>query len=100
MAGGIAAQTEQCLENIRAILEEVGANLDDLVRVTVFMTNLDNFNEMNGVYGLFFPLAEGAHNLLPARVTVEVSRLPRGAEIEIDAIAVMVPAEYQPPELF
>lgn len=99
VAGGIEAQTEQVLLNIRSILEEGGAHLDDIVKVTIFMKDLGDFDAMNEVYELFFPNNENSTNLLPARSTVEVSRLPRDARIEIDAIAV-ISRDYMTPELF
>lgn len=97
--GTIGAQTEQVLMNLREILEEGGARLDDVVKVNIYMTDLDHFDEMNRVYGFFFPNTDASTNLLPARVTVEVSRLPKGADIEIDCIAVIA-RDYQTPELF
>lgn len=99
IVGNIAAQTEQVLLNIRSILEEGGAHLDDVVKVTIYMKNLEHFDEMNEVYELFFPNNENSTNLLPARSTVEVSRLPRDAGIEIDAIAV-ISRDYTTPELY
>ena len=99
LTGGIKEQTEQVLLNLRSILEEGGAHLDDVVKVTIFMKNLGDFDAMNEVYELFFPNNEHSTNLLPARSTVEVSRLPRDAGIEIDAIAV-ISRDYVTPELF
>ena len=98
--GGIEEQTEQCLLNMRAILEEAGAHLDDVVKVTVYMTNLEHFAQMNKIYTEFFPNSENTHNLLPARSTVEVSKLPKDAEIEIDCIAVISPNTYDPQEIY
>jgi len=97
--GDIGSQTEQVLLNIRSILEEGGAHLDDIVKVTIYMKDLGDFEAMNRVYELFFPNTETSTNLLPARSTVEVSRLPRDASIEIDAIAV-ISHDYTTPELF
>jgi 2-iminobutanoate/2-iminopropanoate deaminase len=77
----IAEQTEQALANIRAILEEAGSGLGAIVKTTVFLTNLDDFQGMNEVYRRHL----GGES--PARSTVEVSRLPSGALIEIEAIA-------------
>lgn len=99
IVGDIAQQTEQVLLNIRAILEEADANLDDVVKVNIYLTDLEKFDEVNRVYALFFPNTETSQNLLPARATVEVSRLPKDAEIEMDAIAV-ISREYTTPELF
>ncbi len=99
VTGAIGAQTEQVLTNIRSILEEGGAHLNDIVKVTIYMKNLSDFDEMNRVYEMFFPNSDTSTNLLPARSTVEVARLPRDAEIEIDCIA-MVTNDYMTPELF
>jgi 2-iminobutanoate/2-iminopropanoate deaminase len=89
VSGGIAAQTEQVLLNIREILEEGEASLGDIVKVTIFLRDLSNFAEVNRVYEIFFPNTEFDPQVPPARSTVEVSRLPRDAEIEMDAIAVI-----------
>lgn len=99
VSGDIAMQTEQVLLNLRAILEEAESRLDDVVKITIYMTDLNKFDEVNRVYALFFPNTETSPNLLPARVTVEVSRLPRDAEIEMDAIAVIT-RDYPVSELF
>jgi 2-iminobutanoate/2-iminopropanoate deaminase len=79
--GGIKAQTERVLTNLRAILEAAGTSLDRVVKATVFLADLNDFNEMNEVYGGFF----GATR--PTRSTVQVARLPRDARVEIDLIA-------------
>ena len=99
VGGSIANQTEQVLINLREILEEGGARLDDVVKITIYMTNLDDFDEMNRMFSQFFPNTETSTNLLPARATVEVSRLPKGAEIEMDCIAIIA-RDYQAPELY
>lgn len=80
--GGIGPQTERVLKNLKAVVEAAGASLDDVVKTTVYMTDLSEFNEMNKVYGRFFKPP------YPARATVEVKALPRGVAIEIDATAV------------
>ncbi len=77
----IAEQTEQVLTNLGAILEEAGSSLDRLVKTTVFLTNLDDFAGMNEVY------ARHVGDRPPARSTIEVSKLPSGALVEIEAIA-------------
>lgn len=93
ISGTIAAQTERVLLNIRAIVEEGGASLEDVVKITVYLTDLDDFDEVNRIYKLFFPYSDDPNSLSqslpPARSTVEVSRLPKDAEIEMDAIAVV-----------
>ncbi|MGC8866884.1 MAG: Rid family detoxifying hydrolase [Elusimicrobiales bacterium] len=78
----IAKQTEVAIKNIKNILEGVGLNLDAVVKTTVFMTDLSKFSEMNDIYSKFFSSNP------PARTTVEVKALPKGAMIEIEAIAV------------
>ena len=81
--GGIAAETRQTLENIKAILAEAGASLDDAVASTVHMVDLGEFAEMNKVYAEYFPV------MPPGRTTVQVSALPAGARIEITVTAVL-----------
>jgi 2-iminobutanoate/2-iminopropanoate deaminase len=78
----ISEQTEQTLQNLRAILEAAGSGMDKLVKTTVFLTNLDDFQGMNEVY------AKHVGDRPPARSTFEVSRLPPGLLVEIEAIAV------------
>lgn len=82
-AGGIGGMTRRCLENIRAILEASGASLSNVVKTTVFLTSMDDFAEMNRVYSEFFPAEP------PARSTIAVAALPKGASIEIEAVAVL-----------
>jgi len=77
----IQEQTEQIMKNLGAILGEAGSGLDRLVKTTVFLTNLDDFQGMNEVY------ARHVGETPPARATIEVGRLPAGALVEIDAIA-------------
>ena len=77
----IQEQTEQALQNLRAILEAVGSGLDRLVKTTVFLQNLDDFPGMNEVY------KRHVGEQPPARSTVEVAKLPSGALVEIEAIA-------------
>ncbi len=80
--GGIQEQTRRVLRNLSAVLEAAGSSLSRVVKTTVFLTNLDDFQSMNSVYAEFFPSDQ------PARSTVQVSRLPAGAVVEIEAIAV------------
>jgi 2-iminobutanoate/2-iminopropanoate deaminase len=77
----IGEQTEQVLDNLQAILEEAGSSLDRLVKTTVFLVDLDDFQGMNEVY------ARRVGQPAPARATVEISNLPSGAKLEIEAIA-------------
>jgi 2-iminobutanoate/2-iminopropanoate deaminase len=84
LVGATAAeQAQRCLENLRAVCEAAGAKLERAVRVTVYMTDLAAFAEVNEIYGSFF--GEDP----PARVAVGVSQLPRGAYVEIDAIVAL-----------
>jgi 2-iminobutanoate/2-iminopropanoate deaminase len=80
--GTIQEQTEQVLANLAAILEAAGSGLDRLVKTTVFLQNLDDFQGMNEVY------AKHVGDQPPARSTVEVAKLPSGALVEIEAIAI------------
>lgn len=79
--GGIGAQTRQALENLKAVLHAAGSSLDRLVKATVFLKNMGDFAAMNEVY------AEYLGGGKPARSTVAVAELPRGALIEIDLVA-------------
>jgi 2-iminobutanoate/2-iminopropanoate deaminase len=81
--GGIEAQTRQVITNIKGILEAAGASLRDVVKTTVFMADLGEFSKMNNIYAEFFSVDP------PARSTFGVAALPRGAAIEIEAIAVV-----------
>jgi 2-iminobutanoate/2-iminopropanoate deaminase len=78
---GIADQTEHVFANLRAILEAAGSGLDRIVKTTVYLRNLDDFQAMNDVY------RKHVGAVPPARATLEVSALPAGALVEIDAIA-------------
>ena len=89
VGGGIAAQTQRVLLNIQGILEEAGATIEDVVKITIYLTDLDQFEEVNRIFGIFFPSGEQSQSLPPARATVEVSRLPKEAVVEMDAIAVI-----------
>lgn len=80
--GGIEAETRQALTNIKHILEAAGCSLADVVKTTVFLQDMADFARMNAVYAEFF-----AHQP-PARTTVAVAALPKGARVEIEAIAV------------
>jgi 2-iminobutanoate/2-iminopropanoate deaminase len=80
-AGSVEEQTEQVMANLRAILEAAGSGVDRIVKTTVYLQNLDDFQGMNSVY------AKHVGDSPPARATIEVARLPSGALVEIDAIA-------------
>lgn len=80
--GGVAEQTEQSLSNVLGVLLATGLTMNDVVKTTVFMTDLGQFAAMNAVYAKHFRAP------FPARATVQVSALPKGASVEIEAIAI------------
>lgn len=82
--GDIAAQTDQVLRNVAALLDAAGASFDQVARTTVFLADMDEFAAMNAVYARY--VADPP----PARATVQVARLPLDVRVEIDAIAVLV----------
>lgn len=84
VSGGVVAETERVLRNLAAVLEAAGASLGTVVKTTVFMTDLGAFKVMNDIYATHFP------GQPPARSTVQVAALPRGACVEIEAFAVKV----------
>jgi 2-iminobutanoate/2-iminopropanoate deaminase len=81
ISGDIAAQTHRIFQNIGEILKAGGASFDDVVRTTVFLADMDDFAAMNEAYAMYFTAPA------PARATVQVSRLPKDARVEIDVIA-------------
>jgi 2-iminobutanoate/2-iminopropanoate deaminase len=84
MAGQTAAeQAGRCLENLAAVCNAAGATLGDAVRLTVYVTDISSFSEVNDVYGSFFESDP------PARVTIGVAALPLGAKVEIDAVVAL-----------
>jgi 2-iminobutanoate/2-iminopropanoate deaminase len=83
VAGDVAAQTEQVLRNLSAVLEAAGSGLGKVVRSTVFLKSMNDFTAMNQVYGKYFTAAP------PARSTVEVARLPKDVLVEIDLVALL-----------
>ena len=80
--GGIAEQTGQVLRNLTEVLRAAGTSLEEVVKTTVFLADMNDFAAMNEVYGRYFS------NEPPARSTVQAARLPRDARIEIDVIAI------------
>jgi 2-iminobutanoate/2-iminopropanoate deaminase len=80
--GDVAAQAEQVMRNLAAVLEAAGLGMGNVVRCSIFLVDLADFGKVNEVYGRYFPSDP------PARATVQVVGLPRGARVEIDAIAV------------
>jgi len=81
VAGGVAAETEQALNNLGAILKAAGASFDDIVKTTIFLTDIADFKTVNEIYAKRFSSAP------PARSTVAVKELPRSGKVEIEAIA-------------
>lgn len=80
----VVEQTEQVIANLTAILESAGATLQDVVKTTVFLADMNDFAAMNGVYAKYFEEA-----IAPARACVEVARLPKDVRVEIECIAVL-----------
>ena len=81
--GGIEAETRRVLQNLSAVLEQAGTSIQNVVKTTVFLTDIDEFKAMNAIYAEFFPSNP------PARSIVQVARLPGGARVEIEAIAIV-----------
>src|SRR5206468_2784952 len=79
--GDISAQTKRVMENLGAVLKAAGLSFEAVVRTTIFLTDMNDFAKVNEVYGTYFNAPA------PARATVQVAQLPRGARVEIDAIA-------------
>jgi len=79
--GGIAMQAEQAMVNLAAVLAAAGVSFAQVVKTTIYLTDLNDFAVVNGVYGRFFS------GTFPARATVQVAALPKGVGVEIDAIA-------------
>ncbi|HEU0209955.1 MAG TPA: RidA family protein [Candidatus Udaeobacter sp.] len=82
VAGDIATQTRRALDNIASILRTDGMTFDSIVKTTIFLTNLNDFQTVNEIYGSYFKQDP------PARSTVQVSALPKGANVEVEVIAV------------
>jgi len=81
--GGIKEQTERVMKNLEAVLEAAGTDIKAVVKTTIFLTNLSDFATVNEIYGAYF------NENPPARATVEVSSLPKGVEVEIEAVALI-----------
>lgn len=79
--GGVQAQTSQCLENLKAILEAAGSKLENVLKATVFIKDMNDFPKVNEIYGRYFSEKQ------PGRSCVEVARLPKDALVEIEVIA-------------
>lgn len=80
--GDVSAQTQRVLQNLSAVLEAAGSDLQHVVKTTVFLQSMNDFAAMNAVYATWFTTTP------PARSTIEVAKLPKGALVEIEAIAV------------
>lgn len=78
----VQEQTRQSLENVKSILESAGSSLDDVVKATVFIKNMDDFTAINEIYNQYLG------NVKPARACVEVARLPKDVKVEIEVIAI------------
>ncbi len=83
LAAGLEEQTRQIMSNLQAVLAAAGSSLQNIVKTTIFLTDLADFQAVNAIYGSYFPQQP------PARSTVQVAALPRGARIEIEAIALV-----------
>jgi 2-iminobutanoate/2-iminopropanoate deaminase len=79
--GGIDIQTRRVLDNLAAVLQAAGSSLDQVVKTTIFLADMDDFGTVNTIYGEYFASEP------PARATVQVARLPRDVRVEIEAIA-------------
>ena len=79
--GGVEAQARQSLENVKAILAAAGLSMDNVLKTTVFLQDMNDFAAMNAIYAEYFP------NTYPARSAVEVAKLPKGGLVEIEAVA-------------
>jgi len=82
VTGDIKAQTDQVLKNVKAILEEAGLTMDDVVKATVFISDMDQFAAVNEVYAKYFG------DVPPARACVEVARIPKDVGVEVEVIAI------------
>jgi 2-iminobutanoate/2-iminopropanoate deaminase len=78
----VKTQTRQVCENLKAVLNEAGAKIENVVKTTIFLSDINDFNDVNEVYGKYF-----SHK--PARSTVAVKELPKGAKVEIECIAIL-----------
>ena len=78
----VKTQTKQVCENLKAVLNEAGAKIENVVKTTIFLSDINDFNDVNEVYGKYF-----SHK--PARSTVAVKELPKGAKVEIECIAIL-----------
>ena len=82
VSGGIKAEAQQVMENIKAVLTEAGLNFSNIVKTSIFLTDMGNFAQVNEVYGTYFT------DQFPARETVQVAALPKNVNVEISVIAI------------
>ena len=82
--GDVSVQTRRVMDNLAAVLKAAGLTLGAVVRTTIFLADMNDFAKVNEVYGTYFPATAGP---APARATVQIAQLPRGARVEIDAVA-------------
>jgi 2-iminobutanoate/2-iminopropanoate deaminase len=82
VSSDIKAETKQVMENIKAILTEAGLNFGNVIKTSIFLTDMENFTQVNEVYGTFFT------DQFPARETVQVAALPKNVNVEISVIAI------------
>ena len=82
VSGGIDAQTRRVMENVGGLLKSQGLNYDNIVKTTIFLADINDFQKVNEIYGSYFKQAP------PARSTIQAGALPKGARVEIEAIAV------------
>ncbi len=80
ISGDIEVQAKQVMNNLRAVLEAAGSSLDNAIKITVYLSDMNDFEKLNKIYGEYF-------HTNPARSTVQVARLPKNVKVEIDAIA-------------
>ena len=79
----VAAQTKQVLDNMKAVVEEAGSNMSSVVKVTIYIVDMQQFTVINEIYGTYFQAP------FPARACVEVAKLPKGVQVEMDAIVLL-----------
>jgi 2-iminobutanoate/2-iminopropanoate deaminase len=84
ITGDIETETKQVMENMKVVLEEAGMTFDSVVKATIFISNMDDFAKINGVYGSYFK-----EDIAPARETVQVAKLPKNVNVEISVVAVL-----------
>lgn len=82
MTGDIDTETKQVMNNLAAVLKEAGMNFENVIKTTIFIKNMDHFQEINSIYGSYFN-----EDTAPARETVEVARLPKDVHVEISLLA-------------